>query len=181
MKIGFEGELKMALRWSCCLRIAAGIVLGFWGIAAAHAQGATFQPIPAGECQNFAVQIQNAIGFAAKASEDDFTDLTDNSDGRSCHISASASGQSFAAPANLLAGIAKVFPGWTDDPARGADGPSGAEKGFVNGSRIATVDVSWEPGPGVTCSDKEPLSACNIQPQQKLWNVTVDIIQKAGR
>ena len=159
--------------------IVAGLALGLGVVTSADAQ--TLRPISAAECQTFATQVQGAVGFAAKASEDDFTDLTDRSEGRSCHISASASGQTFAAPADLMTKIAALFPGWQDDPARADTGPAGAEKGFVSGSRIATVDVSWEPGPGASCSDKEPLSACNIQPQQKLWTVTVDIVEKAGK
>jgi len=168
----------MATRYHSCLGIAALAVGWFW-INTASAQNApALHPIPAAECQTFAGQVQAAVGFAAKASEDDFTDLTDRSEGRSCHISASASGQAFAAPADLMTKIAALFAGWQDDPARGETGPAGAEKGFVSGSRIATVDVSWEPGPSATCSDKEPLSSCNIQPQQKLWSVTVDIVEK---
>jgi hypothetical protein len=164
------------------LRLVAGLVLGVGcGMTVAGAQNAALRPIPATECQNFAVQVQNAIGLAAKASEDDFTDLTDRSEGRSCHISASASGQAYAAPAELIAKIAPVFGGWQDDPARAESGPAEADKGFVSGSRVATVEVSWEPGPGVTCSDKQPLSSCNITPQQKLWSVTVDIVEKAGQ
>lgn len=159
--------------------IVAGLALDLGVVTSADAQ--TLRPISAAECQTFATQVQGAVGFAAKASEDDFTDLTDRSEGRSCHISASASGQTFTAPADLMTKIAALFPGWQDDPARADTGPAGAEKGFVSGSRIATVDVSWEPGPGASCSDKEPLSACNIQPQQKLWTVTVDIVEKAGK
>jgi hypothetical protein len=171
----------MALRHHLSLGAGAALAMAIGWSGGAAAQTATLSPIPSGECQTFAVQAQNAIGMAAKASEDDFTDLTDNSDGRSCHITASASGQSFATPGDLIARIATVFPGWTDDPARTADGPDGTEKGYVKGNRVATVDVSWEPGPGANCSDKAPLSACNIQPQQKLWSVTVDIVQKAAK
>jgi hypothetical protein len=172
----------MALRWGYCMGIAAGIALGSWGMEAAHAQGVTLQPIPAAECQNFAAQTQSAVGFAMKVGpEDDFTDLTDGSEGRACHISGSASGQAYGGPAELIAKIGKVFGGWRDDPARGAEGADGVEKGFVNGSRIATVQVSWEPGPGVVCSDKEPLSACKILPQQKLWNAVIDIVEKPGK
>ena len=170
----------MTLRGAWGIGIAAGLALGFAG-GAARAQGAALQPIPTAECQQFAGQIQAALGFAVSASEGDFTDLTDNSDGRSCHIQGSASGQSYAAPSELAGKIAKVFADWRDDPARAADGPDGTEKGLVNGNRIATLQVSWEPGPGVACSDKQPLSACNITPQQKLWTAIVDVVVKGAK
>jgi hypothetical protein len=158
--------------------IVTAFALSAGWVAGADAQGAALHPIPAAECQSFAVQVQNAVGMAAKASEDDFTDLADRSEGRSCHISASASGQAIVAPDELIAKLAPLFAGWTDDPARGDTGPAGVEKGYVKGNRIATADVGWEPGPGASCSDKQPLSACNITPQQKLWAVTIDIVEK---
>jgi len=165
------------LRGTWTIGIAAGLALGFAG-GAARAQGTALQPIPTAECQQFAGQIQAAVGFAMSTSEGDFTDLTDNSDGRSCHIQGSTSGQAYAAPSELAAKIATVFANWREDPARAADGPDGTEKGLTSGNRIATIEVSWEPGPGVTCSDKQPLSACKILPQQKLWTAMIDIVVK---
>jgi hypothetical protein len=171
----------MPLRHRFCIGIGAGFALAICGISAAGAQGVTLQPIPAAECQKFASQIQDAVGFPMKATEDDFTDLTDGSDGRSCHISGSASDQALAGPGELTAKLGKLFGDWRDDPARAVDGPAGAEKGYTSGNRIATIQVSWEPGPGVVCSDKQPLSACKILPQQKLWTAVVDIIEKSGK
>ena len=171
----------MTLRGRVFIGIAAGLAAALLAPAAGRAQDAALKPIPAADCQRFATQLQAAVGFAMSAGEDDFTDLTDGSDGRACHISGSASDQTYAAPGELADKIAKVFGDWKDDPARGAGGPDGAEKGLVSGDRIATIEVSWEPGPGVSCSDKEPLSACKILPQQKLWTAIVDIVVKGGK
>ena len=168
----------MVMRAGCCAAVVVAAGLGLLLAPGARAQEGALQPIPAAECATFATQVQTAVGFSMKSSEDDFTDLTDGSEGRSCHIQGSASDQTFAAPGDLVAKIAAAFPGWRAEPARDAEGPGGAEKGYVNGNRIATVQVSWEPGPGATCSDKEPLSACNILPQQKLWTAIVDIVVK---
>ena len=168
----------MALRWRGAVAIGAMAVFWAWGVDAARAQEAMLQPIPPAECQQFAAQAQAAIGFAMRAGEDDFTDLTDGSEGRACHIQGNASDQTYDAPGELVAKLARAFPDWRADPNRDADGPGGSEKGLVNGNRIATIEVSWEPGPGVSCSDKEPLSACKILPQQKLWTAIVDIVVK---
>jgi hypothetical protein len=171
----------MARRWVFRIELAPALLLGFCAVNAASAQGVTLKPIPPADCQKFAAQAQAAAGFALKAGEDDFTDLTDDSDGRSCHISGSASGQTYGAPIDLITKLAGVFADWRDDPQRAADGPGGAEKGLVSGNRIAEIEVSWEPGPGATCSDKEPLSACKISPQQKLWTAIIDIVEKPGK
>ena len=161
---------------------AVGLALICGAGVPARAQDAELKPIPPAECQKFADQVKGAAGFAMTAAEDDFlTDLADGSDGRSCHISGSAADQTYADPAALMAKIAKVFAEWKNDPARAAGGPDGAEAGLTNGDRLATIQVSWEPGPGISCSDKEPLSACHMLPQQKLWNVVVDIVVKGGK
>ena len=171
----------MAMRCRLGMGLAMALGAGLLGSAGTRAQGVALQPIPAAECQQFAAQTQGAIGFAMKAGEDDFTDLTDGSDGRSCHIAGSAADQTYGSADDLIAKIATVFGGWRADPARDAAGADGAEKGLVNGNRIATIQVSWEPGPGVTCSDTQPLSACKILPQQKLWTAMIDIVVKSGK
>ena len=180
--MAFRQERAMAMRYRLPTHAATMFALLLCGGSGAFAQEApALHPIPTTECQKFAGQIQDVAGFAMTASEDDFTDLSDGSEGRSCHITGSASDQTFAAPAELVARIAKVFADWRDDPARAAEGPDGAEKGFVGGNRIADVDVSWEPGPGVICSDKQPLATCKILPQQKLWNAVIDIAVKSAK
>jgi hypothetical protein len=175
----------MAMRCRLGMWLAVALGVGLLGSAidvpGARAQEGTLQPIPAAECQQFAAQTQGAVGFAMKAGEDDFTDLTDGSDGRSCHIAGSAADQTYGSANDLIAKIATVFANWRADPARDAAGADGAEKGLVNGNRVATIQVSWEPGPGVTCSDKLPLSACKILPQQKLWTAMIDIVVKPGK
>ena len=171
----------MESRWSCCIGTAAVLLAGVLGSSGAGAQEAVLKPIPAAECQKFAAQIQTAVGFTMTATEDDYTDLAAGSEGRSCHIAGSAANQTFAAPADLMAKIAAVFTGWREDPARADDGPDGADKEFANGARLAAIGVSWEPGAGTACSDKEPLSACKLQPQQKLWTAIVDIAEKGGK
>jgi hypothetical protein len=173
--MAFPGELAVARRRRYSF-VAAALVVDLWG-SAASAQNA-LHPIPAAECQSFASQIQGAVGFAMKAGEDDFTDLANGAEGRSCHITGTAANQTIANPGELVAKIAGAFGGWRDDTSRDADGADGSTRGYLNGNRIAELDVSWEPGPGASCSDKQPLYSCNIQPQQKLWNVVVDIVEK---
>ena len=143
--------------------------------------GTTLKPIPAAECQKLSAQMQTATGFKATASEDDFTDITSGVDGRSCHISGSASNLAIADPAELMAKAAQPFADWKSEAARDDNGPNGSEKGYVSGNRIATIQVNWEPGPGVSCSDKQPLSACKITPQQKMWTVVIDVVEQTAK
>jgi hypothetical protein len=162
-------------RW---VGIVAAIGFGIGAIAPAAAQEDAMKPIPAGECQKFATQLQDAVGIPMKAGEDDFSDINDSTDGRSCHITGSGSDKAFANSDEAMAAMAKVFGDWHEDPERADSGPDGADDGYTKGNRLAVLGISWEPGPGVVCSDKEPLSACKIQPQQKLWTAMVDIVEK---
>ena len=168
------------VRW---IGIAAGIWLGIAATAPAWAEDDVLKPIPAEECQKFAVQLQDATGIPMKAGEDDFSDINNGDDGRSCHIAGSASDKTFDNPDDVMTMIGKVFAEWHEDPDRADSGPDGADDGYTSGNRLAVVGVSWEPGPGVTCSDKEPLASCKITPQQKLWTATADImtVEKAAK
>jgi hypothetical protein len=173
------GEQDMSSRWGRRIGIAAGICLGICA-APVMAQEDPLKAIPAAECQTIASQLQDATGIPLKAGEDDFSDINTGEDGRSCHITGTASDKAFASPDEVIAKMTTAFSGWTDDPERADSGPDGADKGLSKGNRLAVLGVSWEPGPGVACSDKEPLSACKILPQQKLWTATADIVEKAA-
>lgn len=170
----------MLSRWG----LRAGIIatgFGIWSIVPAVAQEDSLKPIPAEECQKFATQLQDAIGIPMKADEDDFSDINTGDDGRSCHIQGAASDKTFANPDEAMALMGKIFAGWREDPERADSGPDGADDGYVKDNRLAILGVSWEPGPGIACSDKEPLAACKITPQQKLWTATADIVEKAAK
>ena len=181
LKTAVEGEQGMSLRWGCRIGIAASIGFGICGAAPAHAQeGDALKPIPAEECQKLATRLQDAIGIPMKADEDDFSDINTGDDGRSCHITGTASDKTFANPDEVMGKMTKLFDGWLDDPERADSGPDGADKGLTKGNRLAVLGVSWEPGPAVNCSDKEPLSACKILPQQRLWTATADIVEKVA-
>jgi hypothetical protein len=169
----------MSSRWGLSIAIAAGFWLGILGTAPVYADDDTLKPIPAADCQKFATQLQDAIGIPMKANEDDFSDINTGADGRSCHIQGSASDKTFVSPDEVMGKMAKAFGDWHEDPERADSGPDGADDGFTSGNRIAVLGVSWEPVPGVTCSDKEPLSACKITPQQRLWTATADIVEQA--
>jgi hypothetical protein len=166
----------MAFRYSLTNCAPFALAVALTSVTGARAQtGATLRPIPAAECQQLAAKAQAAIGIPTKAGEDDFSDVVARAEGRSCHITGSASNLSMGSAAELMTKLGGVFSDWREDSSYAADGPDGSEKGYTNGTRIATVQVSWEPGPGVACSETQPLSACKITPQQKLWNVVIDV------
>lgn len=177
---GGDGNIEDAMRERgvAAFGFAAIAALALAGAAPAAAQEDALKPIPAAECQQVAARIQAASGLATSVSEDDFIDFFGRAEGRSCHIMATATGLAVTDANALLAQIAKVFDGWRDEPDRADEGADAAEKGFVQGARLATVEVSWEPGKGVTCSEKLPLSACQVTPQQRLWTAIIDVVEK---
>jgi len=168
--------MPQQVRGGLWLGLAAA--LGIGAALPAAAQQDALRPIPAAECQALAAKIQSAAGLATSVSEDDFTDLVTKAEGRSCHIMATATGLAAADANDMMAQIGKAFPGWRDDPDRADEGRDAAEKGYVDGARIAMVEVSWEPGPGTNCSQQLPLSACKATPQQRLWTAIIDVVEK---
>lgn len=171
----------MEPRWGCCIGIVAGISVGIAAVGPAWADDDVLKPIPAAECQTFATQLQDAVGIPMKAGEDDFSDTNTGDDGRSCHIQGSASEKTYENPDEVMEKIGKVFAEWREDPDRADSGPDGADDGYTKDNRLVVLGVNWEPGPAVTCAQKESLAACKILPQQKLWTATADIMEKAGK
>jgi hypothetical protein len=159
----------------------AGISVGIAAVGPAWADEDVLKPIPAAECETFATQLQDAVGIPMKAGEDDFSDISTGDDGRSCHIQGSASEKTYENPDEVMEKIGKVFADWREDPDRADSGPDGADDGYTKDNRLAVLGVSWELGPGVTCPQKESLTACKILPQQKLWTATADIMEKTGK
>lgn len=171
----------MTPRFGCCIRIVTEISVGIAAVGPAWADDEVLKPIPAAECQTFATQLQDALGIPMKAGEDDFRDINTGDDGRSCHIQGSASDKTYENPDEVMEKIGKVFADWREDPDRADSGPDGADDGYTRQKRLAVLGVSWEPGPGVTCSQKGSLAACKILPQQKLWTAIADIMEKAEK
>ena len=70
-----------------------------------------------------------------------------------------------------------VEAGWREDPAYVADSPTGRLFGLHKDDQLALVDVGWLSSSEVTCPTDQPISACDMKPEQQKFFITVNVAQ----
>jgi hypothetical protein len=63
--------------------------------------------------------------------------------------------------------------GWTADPMFVADGPTGTAAGYRKGDQICLAAAMWQPDESANCPDDQPISACEVTPEQQNYIVTL--------
>jgi hypothetical protein len=60
----------------------------------------------------------------------------------------------------------------------GADGPTGTAREYTLGNLLVIVSMEWKLAPGVTCPPDQPINACPLTPEQKIYTVTIQVAEK---
>lgn len=102
-------------------------------------------------------------------------------EGTACTLVATGTGEDFGHFVDVAQTIREVFEaeGWTEDESAMADGPTGTATGFYKDTTVATVNVGWEPAEEVDCPADQPISACEIEPSQQNFTITIELVQIA--
>ena len=96
--------------------------------------------------------------------------------GTGCQSTITGTGADFESPtavAGVLAGMLEEQ-GWTQDVMLLADGPTGTSQGFRKGDQICLAGANWSPADSANCPDDQPISACQLTPEQQLYTVTLN-------
>jgi hypothetical protein len=107
----------------------------------------------------------------------DFTDF-ELQRGTACQLRAQGDGTVFTDYFATVQSLDTVFAagGWS--LINGADGPTGTAREYTSGSLLAIVSMGWKLAPGVTCPPDQPISACPLTPEQKIYTVTIQVGEK---
>jgi hypothetical protein len=126
--------------------------------------------------------IAEKLGIELTVSTTDFASETAHMQGTSCTISATGTGQEFGNFVDVAQAIREIFTGegWTENSAYQADGPTGTQSGYEDGFKTAFVHVGWEPSEEANCPTDQPISACNVEPSQQLFTLTIELVQAAS-
>ena len=118
-----------------------------------------------------------AITFTMEASAS-FTDPLSGETGQGCTLTTMATGMHFSDPGSVMANLVNGFVGWTEQPAYQAGGPTGAATAMTRDMGLMLIRVEWMPAPEVQCPADQPISSCDIPPEQKLYTVQIQAAQK---
>jgi len=68
--------------------------------------------------------------------------------------------------------------GFTEQPAYQADGPTGTATAATRDMALALIRAEWVPAPEVQCPSDQPISECDLKPEQKLYTVQIQAAMK---
>jgi putative hemolysin len=107
-----------------------------------------------------------------------FSDPFDSSQtGPGCLITATGTGADFENAWTTADSLRAMFEanGWAEDPQYQADGPTGTASAFRRDNALAIMSVMWLPSDDANCPDDQPISACDIAPEQQLYTITLSL------
>ena len=136
-----------------------------------------YNPLALDQCAAWLTAIQPALPVSAVLETVDFTDFEMNR-GTACQLSAEGNGNNFANIGDTAQAIDAILAplGWI--LVNGADGPTGTGREYSLGNLVAVVFVQWKPSADANCPKDQPISMCNLTPEQRLFTVTVAFAQK---
>jgi len=145
----------------------------------AEAQG-DLQPLSQAVCSDLANFMAYKLGMEVATAEAPFQDYTTGKAGIGCQATATGTGldfENFAVVADDLRGMLETR-GWQEDSMYAADGPTGTATGFRKGDGLCLLNVGWEPSQDASCPQDQPISACQLVPEQQLYTIVLNCAQE---
>ena len=143
--------------------------------ATTEAQG-DFQPLSSTTCGDLASTIALTLGVEVLEVEAPFQDYISGKAGTGCQAMAKGTGldfENFVGVADSLRGILEAQ-GWQEDVMYAADGPNGTATGFRKANGLCLLSVGWEPSEDADCPSDQPISACELAPEQQLYSIALN-------
>lgn len=155
--------------------------------ATARATGTTsataaagYKPVADAECTALHDQVATALSANATTSEGPFEDVINGTSGTGCLVLVNGTGAQFDNFLNVMNRLKSALAqaGWQEDQAYLADGPTGTATAFRKGNMLALVSAGWQPSPDANCPQDQPISSCQLKPEQQLYTITVNAAEK---
>ncbi len=140
----------------------------------------TYAPVSAEECDALRKLASDALKVEATTETAGFRDYASDVNGQGCLITLRGTGTQF--PGGFVAVAQQLHAllegqGWRYDQAYAADSPTGTLFGLRKNMELVLVDVGWLASAGVSCPKDQPISACDIKPEQQNYTITLNVGQ----
>lgn len=129
------------------------------------------------QCEQMRSAIEQSVGVPAILETTPFTDRVGGGTGTACRIHVSGTGTTLSMAAFTTLDALVKEKGWSWNKEYGAAGPTGMQEGYRNGGAVGILSVTWKPSSRDLCPSDQPIEACVLTPEQKLFDVTFDIAQ----
>ena len=138
-----------------------------------------YGPVSLAVCQILQEDATRALSAAFTLTESaPFTDPISGESGQGCSLTATGSGRDFPEPSQAVAELVSAFLGWTEQTRYQASGPTGESTAMTRDMGLMLIQVEWAPAPDAPCPSNQPISACVLQPEQKLYTIQIQAAQK---
>ncbi|NIO70530.1 MAG: hypothetical protein GTN71_16255 [Anaerolineae bacterium] len=145
-----------------------------------EAEGA-LQPLSPAACDELANAMAQTLGVDVATAEAPFQDYVSGKGGTGCQATAQGTGLDFenlTAVADTLREMLR-YQGWREDSMYAADGPTGTGTGFERAGELCLLTVGWEPSEDAHCPQDQPISECQLAPEQQLYTIDLNCAQDA--
>jgi putative hemolysin len=139
--------------------------------------GAVVQPLPTEVCNGQAQAMSHTLeDLVPTQSEEALDDWVTGASGTGCQATITGTGVQFESPSAAVNALGSMLAdeGWAADPMLVADGPTGTVAGYRKGDQICLAAAMWQPDESANCPQDQPISACEVTPEQQLYTVTLN-------
>lgn len=142
-------------------------------------------PASASVCGFLAGNLESKLGveaaITAQTSFEDY-DYINGQTGTGCQITASGTGLDFEDAGVLSDAVNGMFQegGWQADLNYEADGPTGSMGGYRQGGALCLWATEWATSAEANCPSDQPISACQLTPEQTLYTAAINCLQDAA-
>ena len=137
------------------------------------------QPLSSDECINLADAMSQTLGVPGETAEAPFEDNISQKTGTGCQTTITGTGLHFEdvhVVGNALRRVIQAQ-GWYEDFRYGGGGPTGELIGFRQANKLCRLVVGWEPSEDTDCPSDQPIDACELSPEQKLYTISLNCVQ----
>lgn len=136
-----------------------------------------YEPVDESVCRAIQSLAQESLGADfAMTYPAPFTDALAGESGEGCTLTTSISGAKFSDLVDVMTTLKNsAAAGWYELPAYQADDSTASA--FYRDMALMMIGVNWQPDSSVVCPSDQPISACNLKPEQKIYNIELSVAQ----
>ena len=137
----------------------------------------TIQPLSMEVCNGQAQAMAHALDvLEVTQAESPLNDPVIGATGMGCEATVAGTGEQFTSPDEVVNALGRMLEGqgWTQAPMLAAGGPTGIGQGYRKADQICMVTAQWWPDDSANCPKDQPVSACEVTPDQQIYTVTLN-------
>lgn len=139
-----------------------------------------YQSLPTATCNQLRQEMSKVFSVRVAMNRATFQDFINGGRGTSCQLTVTGNGRNFKDIDQVLRKMSAMLTkqGWGNAPNYVADGPTGVARGFRKGNSLALLNIEWEPSADANCPNDQPISDCELSPDQQLYRITLDAVRR---